>query len=64
MESATPSEPIPAPVTEAVPSAPTRDPDLVALEGFESEFAELEVELEQVERRGGAAGGGAGATAS
>ena len=58
-------------VPEASPSepVPTRDPDLVALEGFESDFAELEAELEAVERRGGAAGsgaagGGAGATAS
>jgi hypothetical protein len=38
-----------------VPGAPTRDPDPVALEGFEAEFARLEVELEAVERRGGAA---------
>ncbi len=65
MESVTPPEPNPAPVPEAELPAPTRDPDLVALEGFESEFAELEVELESVERRGGpAAGGGAVTPAS
>jgi hypothetical protein len=32
---------------------PGRDPDLVALEGFESEFADLEIELERVERASG-----------
>lgn len=30
-----------------------RDPDLVALEGLEAEFAELEAELERVERSRG-----------
>jgi hypothetical protein len=46
------------------PTEPGRDPDLVALEGFESEFADLEHELERVERRDGSAGGGAAVDAS
>jgi hypothetical protein len=57
-------ESVPSPEPTAAPQgAPGRDPDLVALEGFEAEFADLEDELEQVERRGGAASGGAGAAA-
>jgi hypothetical protein len=48
------------PATPQASPVPTRDPDLVALEGFETEFAELERELEQVERRAAPAGGHAG----
>jgi hypothetical protein len=53
MESATPNVPADAPETPA-PASSNRDPDLVALEGFEAEFSELEVELDRVDRRGGA----------
>jgi hypothetical protein len=49
MESEHPSEPTQAHEASAA-STTGRDPDLVALEGFESEFAELETELERVER--------------
>ncbi len=46
-----PNEPNEASVTEARPASPSgRDPDLLALEGFEAKFAELETELERVER--------------
>jgi hypothetical protein len=52
MESENPSDPPQVHEASETPAAsPTgRDPDLVALEGFESEFAELETELERVER--------------
>ena len=54
MESVAPSDPGPDRAPEQTarsdPSTSSRDPDLVALEWLESEFAALETELERGDR--------------
>jgi len=53
-EPAAPVEPAPPVETSGAvgPVSGSRDPDLSALERFESEFAELESELDRVDRSG------------